>query len=186
MKQIILLLKRPEYLLELSVFIPILFVVFIAGSVDSGPFFVPIFYGLYLSFLYKDRLRNQFLFFVVPIVFFVIFITIGGLLLISKFIDSSVSIKNENVFLVSLLTCLVGGWCSWLILFTLKLLFRVRLKIIYFIISAILVAPPYLMDLSPTQEATSGYFYLIWNAGMSVVVCLMFFDKNVYSKSRKI
>ncbi len=149
------------------------------------PFWIPILFGLFVGLIFMDRLRFKIFLLVIPIIFFLIFITIGGLVFLAPFFSFSDDGFRQDSLLVRLLRSMSGMWCAWMILGTLKLFFRVKLKFEYFIIAAIFVSPPYLLNLSPDKEPTSGLFYLLWNFGISFVICLMSFEKRSDKKCLK-
>ncbi|TDQ73932.1 hypothetical protein [Sphingobacterium yanglingense] len=184
MREIIGTIRTSDFAFKLFVFLPILLVCYIAGSVDMGPFWIPVLFGLFVGLIFMDRLRFKILLLVLPVVFFLIFITIGGLAFLAPFISFSENSFGQDGLLVRLLRSTSGMWCAWVILGTIKLFFKVKMKFEYFIIAAILVSPPYLLNLSPDKEPTSGLFYLLWNFGISFVICLMFSENRSGKNTR--
>ncbi|MFD2555129.1 hypothetical protein [Sphingobacterium tabacisoli] len=184
MKEIIETIKTSSFAFKLFTFLPILLVCYIAGSIDMGPFWIPVLFGLFVGLIFMDRLRFKILLLLLPIIFFIIFITIGGLAFLAPFISFSDDGFRQDGLLVRLLRSMSGMWCAWVILATLKLFFRVKLKFEYFILAAIFVSPPYLLNLSPDREPTSGLFYLLWNFGISFVICLLFSENRSGKNTR--
>lgn len=158
------------------------------GQIDLGPLYIPVIFGLLVGFAFMDRLRSKFFILLLPLVFFLIFISFGGLLLLDAlfrpfYADHDHIDINEDGLWARLLRATTGMWCSWMILLSLKLFFKIKLRYAYFILSALLVSPPYLLNLSATEEVPStALFYVLWNSGIVFVICLLFTEKNNYSK----
>ena len=145
----------------------------LAANIDGGGlFFIPIILGLYLAFSNRDRFKINYLPFVMlPFLFFIIFITGGGLLILNRIFKFEMN-STLNM-------ALIGFWCSQLIACVIMLFIRVRLYYYNLPIIGILVLPPYLLGLHPTAENENSIFlfYFLWQVGIAIGLSLLFSQK---------
>lgn len=142
-------------------------------EVESCAFFIPLIYGFFIAFINTKNQRIKIIgFLVMPLLFFVVFVTGGGLFFFVKTLGKLFDDKFLNM--------LIGAWCSQLILTIIWFFYDIKLKIHYFIVIAILVLPPYFLGLNGTQEFDNSIFifYFLYNSGISICLSWIFAQKK--------
>lgn len=139
-----------------------------------GVFFIPFILGSFIVYqFYEEKQRIPFVVYFLPFIFLFIFLTGGGTFIIDDKLELNLLTMEGT-----LAWMMVGIWCACLAILCVWLLFKVKLKIIHFLLVAILVAIPYLIGLNAMDGQAYGLlFYMLWNAALSVVLSLLFSQK---------
>jgi len=155
-----------QYLATLKKFLIASLVSSLPALFDGGGFYIPVIFGCFIVYqFYKEKQRIKYLVYLLPFIFLIIFFTSGG-----AFIINHGLVDKDN----TLGTILTGLWASYVVLFSIWALFKVRLHLSYFIALTILIPIPYLLGLYEAQESYAIFFFLFWNVCISLVLSAVF------------
>lgn len=139
------------------------FLIFIDGW---GALTIPFILGSYLVYqFYEERQRVKYIAFFLPFLFLIIFLVGGGFYVkANQLTEHNFNGNNQNW-----LSALSGIGCAFLVLITVWAFFKGKLRIIQFVVLAVLIPIPYFIGLDPVHEyGKNFFFYFLWNSGLSL------------------
>lgn len=144
---------------------------FLALIDGGGPYFIPLILGSFIVYqFYEEKQRIKFVVYFLPFIFLAIFFTSGGSFLFHNLFNETL-IFNER----DLSWMFAGVWASYIVIIIVWMFFKVQIKVIHFVLLSLLIPIPYLLNLNAVAERFGiFFFYFLWNAGLSVVLSLMF------------
>lgn len=138
-----------------------------------GVFFIPIIIGSFIVYqFYEKKQRIKFMVYFLPFIFLFIFFTGGGGFFLIQWFETYGLEDYAQLF--------VGLWSAYIVLLCTWLLFKVKIKIIHFVLLTLLIPIPYLLGLNGAGERyTIYFFFFLWNAALSIVLSLVFCQKPI-------
>lgn len=140
---------------------------------------IPIIIGSFIVYqFYEEKQRIKFVVYFLPFIFLAIFLTAGGFPLLLRPFDDMFPDDSHLRWL------LLGIWSGYVILLTIWLLFKVKIKLIHFILLTFLLPITYLLNANSItvmmgRSLNAVLFYFLWNASLSVVLSLIFSQKPI-------
>lgn len=143
------------------------------ATIDGAAFYMPIIFALFIVyFFYEEKQRLKYIVYLLPIFFFLIFL-VGAAIALNWV--SYIGIENQSFW-----SWIISGiLCSYLIIISIWILFKVKLHFAHFLTLTILIPIPYLLGFDGIHENSYPFlFYLLWNGIVALVLSLIFSQTN--------